>query len=140
MRKSALFAVIALAPLLVANSPGTLDVTISGIKNRNGQLLVCLWNGKPGFPTCGKSKTAAKIRSAITGNTMKVTFRNVAPGSYAVSAEHDEDGDGKLKTNFIGMPKEGVGISNNPGGIPGWSKSQITVTGNGAIAITLRYL
>jgi uncharacterized protein (DUF2141 family) len=22
----------------------------------------------------------------------------------------------RLKTNFIGMPKEGVGISNNPGG------------------------
>ncbi len=42
---------------------------------------------------------------------MRVNFAGIAPGRYAVTAQHDEDGDGKLKTNFIGMPKEGVGIS-----------------------------
>ena len=61
-------------------------------------------------------------------------------GSYAASIQHDEDGDGKLKTNFIGIPKEGVGISNNPGGIPRWAKSQVAVNGPTTIAITLRYL
>jgi uncharacterized protein (DUF2141 family) len=128
-------------PLLLANTaPGNLDVTVSGIKNTRGALLVCLWKDKTGFPTCGKSKSAVRLRSPVSGSTMKVTFRNVAPGSYAVSVEHDEDGDGKLKTNFIGMPKEGVGVSNNPGGIPSFGKAQVRVNGNGAIAITIRYL
>ena len=49
---------------------------------------------------------------------MTVRFNNLAPGSYVASVQHDEDGNGKLKTNFIGMPKEGIGLSNNPGGIP----------------------
>lgn len=129
------------APLLVAaTEPVALDVTISGIRSTKGALLVCLWKDKSGFPTCGKSKTAVKLRSAITAGTMKVTFRGIAPGSYAVSVEHDEDGDGKLKTNFIGMPKEGVGVSNNPGGIPSFNRAQVRVNGNGAISIMMRYL
>jgi uncharacterized protein (DUF2141 family) len=131
---------LAAAPLLLANGPGSLEVTVTGIKNRNGQLLACLWKDKGGFPTCAKSKAAVRQRAAITGGTMKLAFRNLAPGTYAVSIEHDEDGDGRLKTNFIGMPKEGVGISNNPGGIPGWGKAQVRVAGAGAISIAMRYL
>ena len=128
-------------PLLIAaGEPGQLDVTVSGIKSTKGALLACLWKDKVGFPICGKSKTAVKLRTAISGGTMRVSFRNVAPGNYAVSVEHDEDGDGKLKTNFIGMPKEGVGVSNNPGGIPSFTKALVRVNGNGAISITMRYL
>ena len=132
--------VVATLPLLLGNATGNLDVTVSGIRNTRGALLACLWKDKVGFPICGKSKTAMKLRGAISGSTMKVTFRGVAPGSYAVSIEHDEDGDGKLKTNFIGMPKEGVGISNNPGGIPSFGKARVQVGGNGAIVISMRYL
>lgn len=136
--------VLAAASLLLsgntAAAAGDLTVTVSGIANTRGNLVTCLWSDKAGFPSCHKSKTAKRKTSAITGRTMRVTFTNVPQGSYAVSVEHDEDSNGKLKTNFIGMPKEGVGISNNPGGIPGWSKAQVTVDGDTAISVTLRYL
>ena len=127
---------------LLGNSAaqGDLTVTVTGLENTRGKLVACLWTEKSGFPTCHKSKTAKRKTSAITGRTMKVTFPDVPAGSYAVSIEHDEDSNGKLKTNFIGMPKEGVGISNNPGGIPRWSKAQVTVDGDTAISITMRYL
>ena len=138
MRKLLLLAAVPFA--ISAGEPGQLDVTASGLKSTRGMMLACLWRDKTGFPICGKSKTAIKIRTVITGSTMRVLFRNVAAGSYAVSVEHDEDGDGKLKTNFIGMPKEGVGISNNPGGIPSFGKAQVRVGGNGAISISMRYL
>ena len=138
MRKLLLLVAVPFA--IGAGEPSQLDVTASGLKSTRGMMLACLWKDKVGFPICGKSRTAIKIRTAITGSTMRVTFRNVAAGSYAVSIEHDEDGDGKLKTNFIGMPKEGVGISNNPGGIPSFGKAQVRVGGNGALSITMRYL
>ena len=127
---------------LLGNSAaaGDLTVTVTGLENTRGKLVACLWTEKSGFPSCHKSKTAKRKTSAITGRTMRVVFPNVAPGSYAVSVEHDEDSNGKLKTNFIGMPKEGVGISNNPGGIPGWTKAQVAVDGDTAISITMRYL
>ncbi len=131
---------IAGAPLLLAASAGSLDVTVTGLKNTRGALIACLWNEKSGFPTCQKSPTAIKLKAAITGSSVKVTFPNVAPGSYAISVQHDEDGDGKLKTNFIGMPKEGVGVSNNPGGIPSFGKAEVRINGNAAISIQMRYL
>ena len=43
-------------------------------------------------------------------------FSGVTPGRYAVSVFHDENNNGKLATNFVGMPKEGVGASTNAKG------------------------
>lgn len=132
---------LALPVLLGAGEPGSLTVSVSGIRNTSGTLIACVWRDKAGFPTCQKSKTTIRQTLKISGGTMVVRFVGLAPGSYAVSVQHDEDGDGKLKTNFIGMPKEGVGISNNPGGIPSWKKSLVQLaTGNASIAITMRYL
>ncbi len=139
MRMGSLLALTAL-PLLLGNTAGSLSVTVTGIKNTRGQLIACLWKEKSGFPTCAKNKGAVKRKFVISGGTMTVSFPNVAPGTYGVTVEHDEDGDGKLKTNFIGMPKEGVGVSNNPGGIPSWGKAQVRVNGNGAISVKMRYL
>ena len=124
----------------VQPGPASLDVTVTGLHSAKGMLLVCLWKEKPGFPTCQKSPSAVQRRVAINATTMRVNFTGINPGRYAVTAQHDEDGDGKLKTNFIGMPKEGVGISNNPGGMPGWDKSLVQVGPGTAIEVKIQYL
>lgn len=139
MRIGAFVAAAAL-PLLIGNTPGSLSVSVTGIKNTKGQLIACLWKEKSGFPTCAKSKSVVRKRLAISGGSMTVSFPNVAAGTYAVTIEHDEDGDGKLKTNIIGIPKEGVGVSNNPSGIPSWSKAMVKVSGNGSITVKMRYI
>ncbi len=132
--------IAALPVLLGAGEAGSLAINVSGIRNTNGTLLACVWRDKAAFPTCQKSRTTVRQTLRITGNSMTVRFTGLVPGAYAASVHHDEDGDGKLKTNFIGMPKEGVGISNNPGGIPRWTRSQVTVGTGTSIAITMRYL
>jgi uncharacterized protein (DUF2141 family) len=43
-----------------------------------------------------------------------VTFRGVVPGSYALIAVHEEDGDGEMTKSPSGFPREGFGTSNNP--------------------------
>jgi uncharacterized protein (DUF2141 family) len=132
---------LGLAPLLVANSGGgSLDVIVTSIGSTRGNLIACLWKEKAGFPICQKSPSAVVLKAPITGATMRVSFKGVAPGLYAVSVHHDADSDGKLKTNFIGMPKEGVGISNNPGGMPNFAKSLVRVNGDGVITVRMRYL
>jgi uncharacterized protein (DUF2141 family) len=40
-------------------------------------------------------------------------FEGLKPGTYAVSVLHDENANGRLETNFLGIPREGAGISNN---------------------------
>lgn len=140
-RKLAALVLSAALPLLAgAGEPTSLTITVTGIRNTTGSLVACVFRDRQGFPTCQKSRNAITQTQRITGSTMTVRFNNLAPGAYAASAQHDEDGDGKLKTNFIGMPREGVGISNNSGGIPSWGRSLFRMSGNAAISITMRYI
>jgi len=92
---------------------GSITVHISGIKNLPGMFGVSLYNSKKGFP--GKHQQAcASAMKKMTSNAETVVFEHLPYGSYAVSIMHDENNNGKLDTNFIGIPKEGVGVSNNP--------------------------
>jgi uncharacterized protein (DUF2141 family) len=122
---------------------GNLKVVVNNIKSKSGQIGFFLYNLADAFP----SKTEKALISGfvkVAGNTMEYTFTNLAAGTYAVYVFHDEDIDKKLKTNFLGMPKEGVGVSNNAKGHFGppkyndakfdFNKSEQTIT------ITLTYL
>ena len=138
---AALAAAVLLAPSpALAVGDGTLNIDISGLHSTKGQLIVCLWKDKPGFPTCQKRRTAQRKLVPDTAPALEVSFPGLAPGAYAVTVQHDENGDGKMQSNFIGMPKEGVGVSNNPGGMPGYAKSLFNLAGNGTIAIRMKYL
>jgi uncharacterized protein (DUF2141 family) len=137
---TALALTAALPVLMGAGEPGTLTITVTGIRNTNGNLIACVFRDSKGFPTCQKARTAINQSTRITGSTMTIRFNNLAPGSYVASVQHDEDGNGQLKTNFIGMPKEGIGLSNNSGGFPRWAKSVFQFGGNGVISITMRYI
>ncbi|MDD3798760.1 MAG: DUF2141 domain-containing protein [Novosphingobium sp.] len=149
MRRAApiTLALAALAPLVALHAeapppahPASLAVTVTGLHSTRGQLVACLWRDKTGFPSCEKSSTALRQVLPVTGTSMHIAFSGLAPGQYAVTVLHDEDGNGKMKHNFIGMPAEGVGVSNNPGGMPGYAKSLIDIAPGSAISIRMRYL
>jgi uncharacterized protein (DUF2141 family) len=94
---------------------GNLKVVVTGFKSKTGQVGFFLFNSADAFP----SRTEKALLSGYVktvGGSAEYTFANVALGSYAVYVFHDEDSDKKLKTNFIGMPKEGMGVSNNAKG------------------------
>ena len=92
---------------------GVLTVKLIGFRSDKGQTCVSVFNNSKGFP--GKYDQAFKIlRSPIKGNQATVEFTDLPFGTYAVSVLHDENLNNKMDTNFIGMPKEGMGASNNP--------------------------
>lgn len=139
-----------LAPAMAGSAPlaaqsgaaqaASLSVTVTGMRAVRGRLVACLWRDGAGFPSCAKSRTARRIAVPVTATSMRIDFPGLAPGRYAVTVDHDENGDGKAGRNFIGMPTEGVGASNNPGGMPGFEKSLVDVAGQGAITVRMRYL
>ena len=43
---------------------------------------------------------------------LTVVFDDLAPGTYAVGAYHDQNNNGRLDTDFIGYPSEGYALSN----------------------------
>lgn len=50
-----------------------------------------------------------KIRKAQA----RCDFEDIPPGTYAMAVVHDENMNGKLDTNWLGIPTEGYGFSNN---------------------------
>jgi uncharacterized protein (DUF2141 family) len=94
---------------------GTLTVRVSGARNTNGKIWVNLFQDAQGFPD-DPSKAIQQRSVEVDPNTMstQVSFKDLPYGSHAVSVLHDENGNGKMDKNFVGMPKEGYGASNNP--------------------------
>ncbi|MGF1533178.1 MAG: DUF2141 domain-containing protein, partial [Bernardetiaceae bacterium] len=49
----------------------------------------------------------------VSDGTLNLTFRQVPAGVYAIAVIHDRNANGKLDTNFLGIPTEGYGASKN---------------------------
>jgi len=94
---------------------GTLTVRVGGARNTKGKIGVTLFQDAQGFPD-DTSKAIRQQSVEIDPNTMsaQVIFKDLPQGTVAVSVLHDENGNGKMDKNFVGIPKEGYGASNNP--------------------------
>jgi uncharacterized protein (DUF2141 family) len=117
-------------------------VNVGNFRNQNGYLGCRLLNQAEGFPE--SSKGAVQKRVAISGKTARCDFENVAPGTYAISVMHDENGNGKLDKSFFGVPTEGYGASNNHTyamSAPKWEESKFVVEAGKSVGlgISLRY-
>jgi uncharacterized protein (DUF2141 family) len=92
-----------------------IQVEIGGLRNDKGQVVCALFSSAADFPK-NKQKAVSGTTAAIADRHAVCEFHGVVPGTYAVSAFHDENSNGKLDSNFLGIPREGVGASNNAKG------------------------
>ncbi|MCD4848198.1 MAG: DUF2141 domain-containing protein [Candidatus Aegiribacteria sp.] len=98
---------------------GTIVVTIEDLRNSDGNVRVALWSSEDGFLRDPDS-AYRRVMSVIEGETVEFVFADLPFGEYAVSAFHDENGDGKNNRNLFGKPTEGYCISNGVrGGMSG---------------------
>jgi uncharacterized protein (DUF2141 family) len=91
----------------------TLTVEISGIEVATGILSAKVAANVDQHDNESKPVAGRRIHVSEKG-TVTIHFSDLAPGKYAVSVMHDENGNGKLDSNILGIPKEGYGFSNNP--------------------------
>ena len=98
-----------------APAENVVHVEISGLRNDHGQMLCALFSSAEAFPKKA-DKAVVRLTAKIAERQATCDFIGVAPGTYAISVVHDENANGKLDTNFIGMPREGVGASNDAKG------------------------
>jgi uncharacterized protein (DUF2141 family) len=113
MRKLLLSALVLAASPSVSAADRALLVTISDIRHPGGHLLVSVESSAEGWNAEGKSVAVARI-AARAGEVVQ-RFDDLPPGHYAVQVMHDENDNGKLDSNFLGIPSEGYGFSQNPG-------------------------
>ena len=108
--------------LLAQNRPstqkvGNLTVIISGLKNNKGDVQIGLFNSKESYN--GKEKKFKGAIIKVENKKVKWEVKNIPFGEYAIKAFHDEDSDDKIDTNFMGIPTESYGFSNNVKGLFG---------------------
>ena len=121
----------------------SVKVLVVGLHNNDGEVDCALFGSADGFP--GDSSKAGKTtKSKIVNGQAVCIFADVVPGDYAVSVFHDENSNGKLDRNFIGMPKEGVGASNDAAGHfgpPKFDDARFSYKGGRSVlAIHVKYL
>lgn len=107
------------------NSKGKIVVKIQGLKNDKGTVKVALFNSPENYKNDRDPFRASIID--IHNNQAIAVFDSLEPGNYAVKAFHDENNNDDFDTNFLGIPKEDYGFSNNAKGIfgqPSWNASK----------------
>jgi uncharacterized protein (DUF2141 family) len=130
------------ARIEAADGRGTLQVEVTAFHSDNGQLLLRLFAGERGYP---KDATSAvrQVKQRIEGGRVLLSLADLPFGTYAIGCAHDENGNGTLDTNFLGIPKEGVCASNDARGHrgpPAWKDARFDFgPTSGTVRIHVRY-
>lgn len=123
---------------------GDLKVTVAGVRSNAGAVMVGLYDSPERFRRAISNSAHVGLLSdkgRMIGVTMRartgsegISFLDLPPGRYAIIVFHDEDDNGLLDMNLLGIPTEGYGFSNNASGFfsaPSFDAAAVTIPGSG---------
>ncbi len=147
VQRAAWFAALMVVNLSAAVSaqspcPG-IHVKVLNIKNSTGTVACALFESPAGFPTEVLRSATNVMVIKIRKSQARCDFEDIPPGTYAIAVIHDENMSGKLETNWLGMPIEGYGFSNDAKGVlgvPSFSAASFSYDGrNLDLTMSLNY-
>ena len=125
-----------------ASCPG-MHVKILNIRNSTGTVACELFESPTGFPIEYLHDATNIMVIKIRDIQVRCDFLDIPPGTYALAVIHDENMDGKLNTNGVGIPAEGYGFSNDAIALmsaPSFNAASFPYDGqNLALTISLNY-
>jgi len=120
------FAVVFIGNIF-ANDTIRFALEITGINVNQGQIYVKIYSNDRDYRN-DIPYAVYVLESA--GQNIVYSF-DILEGEYLIALFQDTNNNGKLDTNFIGFPKEPVGLSNYSGGIPGgFNRQKIPINSN----------
>ncbi len=132
-----IFFFLVLEPLSAQKNDYTITVTVDGIEKIYGNLVVTVYD-KAKFFTQDTGEYCTKT-VPVDSKTVTCIFK-VPEGTYAIALYHDENDNNICDRNFLGIPREGFGFSNNIKpyfSAPSFQKCKFSVSQNTEIHITL---
>lgn len=134
----ALTAAAQAAPQSPADHSGTLHVIIENARSARGNIHVDICPQADFLSRCPYSAEATARQGRV-----EVVVHGVPPGRYAAQITHDENGNKKVDRGLLGIPREGIGFSNNVRvrfSAPRFADAAFTVTGGSqSITVNLQY-
>ena len=101
--------------LVLAEAPpaGAADlvVRVGGLAAPLGSVGCTLFASEAGFPMDNSRAQQQWLPAQADGVLCR--FKGLAPGRYAIAIGHDRNGNPRVDTNFLGLPTEQWGVSNN---------------------------
>ena len=125
--------------LLPQDEKHRLVVTIKNIKPLKGDLYLSVHQGAEFFYVPDSALMKRKLR--VDSETETIILENVPEGRIAVAVYHDENLNGKMDANEIGIPFEGYGFSTNPRvpGRPKFEQAAFDFNKNDSLIIRMIY-
>lgn len=118
------------APLPARAEGGTVAFEVDALRSDQGEVRGALFASRDGWTEEGRQ--IATCRGRVHDHVARCVFEEVPPGDYAFAFLHDEDDDGQLDRDWIGIPEEGFGFSNDarPGlGAPSFESARFSHDG-----------
>ncbi len=126
----------AFAALPSAALAADLDLKIENVRGPAGELRVGVFGSEADY-----RKTALKaVKAPASGDPVSIRIPDLAAGEYAVAVFHDKNGNQKLDSNMLGIPKEPYGFSGSdrkPAGAATWEQAKFKIGADGG-TVTVR--
>ena len=94
----------------VSISFAQLDITFTGVGSAEGKLVVSIHDSESSF---NAKEASAQTTIAANSSELRYKIDDLKPGYYVIRVFHDLNDNDKLDKNFIGIPSEPYGVSNN---------------------------
>lgn len=133
------FPLVALAAALSAGLAQAHDLTVEVLNARSDQGLVA--GALYGSAASWQKEPVAGERQAASAARTVLVFRNLPAGRYALSVFHDENGNGKLDSNVVGVPTERYGFSRDARGrmaAPAFDDAAVELSADTTVTVHLR--
>lgn len=122
---------LSFSPPVLAQSDGKAAVIIkvTGLRSEKGQVKIAVFNSSETW--LGDHPLYSSTIN-VDGQSVAWKVNDVPHGDYGVAVLHDENKNGKMDKNFLGIPLEPYGFSNNVRvafGPPKWDRSKFVVRG-----------
>ncbi len=95
-----------------SSAKGTLEITFTDLRSGIGQIAIGINKSDEGWPRTPHLKGDWKKTNG-NASSMTVQVKDLEHGTYAISMLDDENNNLEMD-NFLGVPKEGFGFSNDP--------------------------
>lgn len=113
-------------PDYITDNSSTFMLKVEGLKEAKGEIRIAVFNSEDSYTKVPLYAVVLPVK----GREIEWKVPNLPFGEYAIAVYHDKNKNGKLDTNFLGIPKENYGFSNNARGRFGpasWQEAKFSI-------------
>ena len=89
-------------------------LSVDGFGSNDGKVMIALFNSEEGYSETGENFKSIALE--IKDRKCEWVIENLPFGEYAIKLYHDENSNGKMDRNMLGIPSEDYAFSNNATG------------------------